>query len=154
MAEKSLQETYAPNNKCFGCGPANAKGLRIRSFAEGDRVVLEWQPQSYHEAFDGVVNGGIIGTLFDCHSNWTAAYYLMTHGKLEELPSTVTADFHVTLKRPTPSTGPVRVVARVAEADGDRVTVEAEMSGGGKVTATCRGTFVAGRPRHPAPPPW
>ena len=74
MAEKSLQETYAPTNKCFGCGPANAKGLRIRSFADGDRVVLEWQPQSYHEAFDGVVNGGIIGNLFDCHPNWTAGY--------------------------------------------------------------------------------
>ena len=28
---KSLQETYAPNNRCFGCGPANDQGLRIRS---------------------------------------------------------------------------------------------------------------------------
>jgi acyl-coenzyme A thioesterase PaaI-like protein len=154
MPEKSLQETYAPNNKCFGCGPANAKGLRIRSFAEGDRVVLEWQPQPHHEAFGGVVNGGIIGTLFDCHSNWTAAWYLMTRDKLDGPPSTVTADFHVTLKRPTPSAGPVRVVARVAEADGDRVTVEAELSGGGRVTATCRGTFVAVQPGHPAYHRW
>jgi acyl-coenzyme A thioesterase PaaI-like protein len=154
MAEKSLQETYAPNNKCFGCGPANAKGLRIRSFAEGDRVVLQWQPQPHHEAFGGVVNGGIIGTLFDCHSNWTAAWHLMQRDKLEELPSTVTADFHVTLKRPTPSTGPVQVVARAVASDGDRVTVEAEMSGDGKVTATCRGTFVAVRPGHPAYHRW
>ncbi len=154
MPEKSLQETYAPNNQCFGCGPANARGLRIRSFAEGDRVVLEWRPEPHHEAFAGVVNGGIIGTLFDCHSNWTAAWYLMTRDRLEGPPSTVTADFHVTLKRPTPSTGPVRVVAHVAEADGDRVTVEAEMLGGGKVTATCRGTFVAVQPGHPAYHRW
>ena len=34
----SLQERYAPHNTCFGCGPANAQGLRIRSFAEGDEV--------------------------------------------------------------------------------------------------------------------
>ena len=154
MADKSLQETSAPNNKCFGCGPANAKGLRIRSFAEGDRVVLEWQPQPHHEAFTGTVNGGIIGPLFDCPSNWTAAWYLMNRDKLDGPPSTVTADFHVTLKRPTPSAGPVRVVARVAQADDNRVTVEAELSGGGKVTAICRGTFVAVQPGHPAYHRW
>ena len=34
---KSLQETYAPHNACFGCGPANEKGLRIRSFVGGRR---------------------------------------------------------------------------------------------------------------------
>ena len=31
---KSVQETWAPNNICFGCGPSNEKGLRIRSFAD------------------------------------------------------------------------------------------------------------------------
>ena len=35
---KCLQEQYAPHNACFGCGPANEKGLRIRSFAEGDKL--------------------------------------------------------------------------------------------------------------------
>ena len=28
-------------------------------------------------ANDGVLNGGIIGALLDCHSNWTAAHHLM-----------------------------------------------------------------------------
>jgi len=68
-SNKSLQETYAPNNACFGCGPANPKGLRIRSFPEGDEVVAEWQPAKEHEAFEGMLNGGIIGTLLDCHLN-------------------------------------------------------------------------------------
>ena len=43
MSGQSLQEQYAPNNACFGCGPANPKGLHIRSFAEGDEVVADWQ---------------------------------------------------------------------------------------------------------------
>ena len=73
----SLQERYAPNNACWGCGPANAEGLRIRSFPEGDAVVAEWKPEPKYEAFPGVLNGGIIGTLLDCHCNWTAAYHLM-----------------------------------------------------------------------------
>ncbi|NBX81827.1 PaaI family thioesterase, partial [bacterium] len=39
MTQKlSLQETYAPHNACFGCGPANSKGLRIRSFARDSEV--------------------------------------------------------------------------------------------------------------------
>ncbi|MDQ3744886.1 MAG: PaaI family thioesterase, partial [Acidobacteriota bacterium] len=44
---KSLQERYAPRSACFGCGPANEKGLRIRSFpaAEGEEVVCDWQPE-------------------------------------------------------------------------------------------------------------
>ena len=38
---KSLQETYAPNNRCFGCGPANEKGLRIRNEQEQFRTLLK-----------------------------------------------------------------------------------------------------------------
>ena len=69
----SLQERYAPEGQCFGCGPKNELGLRIRSFEAGDgTVVAEWIPRPEHEAFDGHLNGGILATLIDCHSNWTA----------------------------------------------------------------------------------
>ncbi len=79
---KSLQETYAPASACFGCGPANAEGLRIRSFAEGGEYVAEWQPRKHHEAFPGMLNGGIVGALLDCHSNWAAIHHLMQRGGL------------------------------------------------------------------------
>ena len=59
MTDKCIQETYAPNNKCFGCGPANPDGLRIRSFVEGDEVVCTWHPKKMHEAFDNLVNNAI-----------------------------------------------------------------------------------------------
>ena len=59
MTEKSLQETYAPNMTCFGCGPANAEGLHIRSFARGEEMVCEWQPAAKYEAFPGMLCGGI-----------------------------------------------------------------------------------------------
>ena len=39
MSGKSLQETYAPHNACFGCGPANTKGLHVRSFVQGDEEI-------------------------------------------------------------------------------------------------------------------
>lgn len=153
-APKSLQETYAPKSICFGCGPANREGLRIRSVVEGDTVVAEWTPSSFHEAFPGMLSGGIVGTLLDCHSNWTAAHHLMTRAGLSEPPCTVTAEYAVKLRRPTPSAGPVKLIARVVEASDDRAVVEAELEAGGKVCATCSGTFVAVKPGHPAYHRW
>lgn len=151
---KSLQETYAPNNKCFGCGPANDKGLRIRSFAEGDELVCEWMPEAHHAAFDGILNGGICGALLDCHSNWTATYHLMKKTGADTPPCTVTSDFHVTLKRPTPMDAPVSLRAKVVESGEDRAVIEATLTSKGKVTATCRGTFVAVKEGHPAYHRW
>lgn len=151
---KSLQETYAPNNACFGCGPANEKGLRIRSFAEGDETVCVWQPEPHHEAFPGMLNGGIIGALLDCHSNWAATHHLMLKQGLDHPPCTVTADYAIRLLRPTPTDAPVRLTARVVESTDDRAVVESELAAGGRVTATCRGTFVAVRPGHPAYHRW
>jgi acyl-coenzyme A thioesterase PaaI-like protein len=146
----SLQERYAPRNACFGCGPSNPKGLRLRSFLDGDAVVADFQPEQHHEAFDGMLSGGITGTLLDCHSNWAAAHHLMRQGGLATPPCTVTADFHVKLLRPTPTDAPVHLVARVVESSADRAVVEATLEARGKVTATCRGTFVAVREGHPA----
>jgi acyl-coenzyme A thioesterase PaaI-like protein len=154
MNEPSLQERFAPHNACFGCGPANEKGLRIRSFVEGDDLVAEWRPEKHHEAFPGVLNGGIIGALLDCHSNWTAAYHLMRQSGAESPPCTVTAQYAVKLTRPTPSDGLVRLRARVVEIKEDRAVVEATLEAGGKICANCRGTFIAVKPGHPAYHRW
>ena len=150
----SVQERYAPQNRCFGCGPANAKGLRIRSFEDGDGLVAEWTPEPHHEAWTGAVNGGIVGALLDCHSNWAAAIHLMRQSGSETLPSTVTAEFHVKLLRVTPSSGPLTLRAKVVESQGSKATVEAEVVAGGKTTATCRGVFVEVREGHPAYHRW
>jgi acyl-coenzyme A thioesterase PaaI-like protein len=151
MDRKSLQETYAPDSACFGCGPRNDKGLRIQSFAEGDDAcVCTWRPQAHHLAFPGALNGGICGTLLDCHSNWTGAWHLMRKTGASAPPCTVTAEFAVKLQRPTPLEVDLIIHARVVEADTNRAAVEAEIEANGKVTATCRGIFVAVKEGHPA----
>jgi acyl-coenzyme A thioesterase PaaI-like protein len=153
--EKSLQETYAPNGICFGCGVTNEKGLRIRSFpSENGEVVAEFHAEPHHQAFPGMLNGGIIGALLDCHSNWTATYFLMKRDGKTEPDYTVTADFHVKLKRPTPFDAPIYLKARVVESSADRATVEAELVADEKVCATCRGTFIAVKEGHPAYHRW
>jgi acyl-coenzyme A thioesterase PaaI-like protein len=150
----ALQDQFAPENRCFGCGPANEKGLRIKSHVEGDEIVCRFRAEPHHLAFTGILNGGIIGTVLDCHSNWTAAYALMKAQGLDTPPCTVTADYHVKLKRPTPVDADVVVRARATNIEGDRATIEATFEADGKVTATCVGTFVAVKPGHPAYHRW
>ena len=139
MTELCLQERFSPASRCFGCGPANPHGLRIRSFVKGQTVLASWQPAEHHQAFPGMLNGGIIGTLLDCHSNWTAAYTLMKARAATSPPCTVTAEFHVKLQAVTPLGPPLRLVARATEVRSSSVVVEAELFAEGQLTATCRG---------------
>ena len=153
--ERSLQETYAPNGVCFGCGPANTHGLRIRSFvADGGLVVANWKPEPYHQAFEGFVNGGIIGALLDCHSNWAATYNLMKRKGLTSPPGTVTAEYHVTHMAPTPITATLHLVSKVVDLSDNKAVVETTLEADGKVTARFKGTFVAVREGHPAYGRW
>jgi acyl-coenzyme A thioesterase PaaI-like protein len=155
MNEKSLQETFAPNGICFGCGAANEKGLRISSFATSDtETVAEWLAEKHHEAFPGMLSGGICGTLLDCHSNWTAAYHLMKKNEKDTPDCTVTAEYSVKLLRPTPTDQTITLRARVTESSERKAIVEAELEAGGEICVICKGTFVAVKPGHPAYHRW
>ena len=97
-----------------------------------------------------MLNGGIIGTLLDCHLNWTAAWHLMQKTQLLSPPCTVTAEYAVKLRRPTPSSGPLSLRAKVVESGEDRAKITGTLESGGKICATCDGLFVAVREGHPA----
>jgi acyl-coenzyme A thioesterase PaaI-like protein len=154
MASQSLQDTYFTQGRCFGCGPTNLQGLRIKSFPQNDQVICEWQPQSHHEAAENILNGGIIGTLFDCHANWTAAYHLMKAASADHPPCTVTAEFAVKLLKPTPTKHPIQLTARVVASSARSATIEADLIAENQTCATFRGTFVAVKPDHPAYHRW
>ena len=47
MGDKSVQQEYAPNSICFGCGPANADGLRIESYRIDNGLVMEYLPNDF-----------------------------------------------------------------------------------------------------------
>jgi acyl-coenzyme A thioesterase PaaI-like protein len=153
MRRESLQERYAPSSVCFGCGPANPRGLRIRSVIEDGTVVARWTPRPYHHAFGEFLNGGIMSTILDCHSNWAAAYSLMTRPQAKAVPPTVTSSIHVEFLRPTPMVE-LLLEARVKDTAGRRVFVESTLKAEGEVTATLSGTFVAVGAHHPAASRW
>jgi acyl-coenzyme A thioesterase PaaI-like protein len=154
VTEPSLQRRFSPESRCFGCGPANERGLRIESHEVDGELRATWHALPHHAAFDNILNGGVIGTLLDCHANWTAAIHLMHARGLAGPPGCVTAEYAVRLRRPTPVDRPIDLRAWAVETSGDRVVVDAEMAVDGIITATCRGTFVAVGPDHPAFERW
>jgi acyl-coenzyme A thioesterase PaaI-like protein len=116
----------------------------------GDEVIAHWTPEPHHEAFENILNGGIIGVILDCHANWTAAWHLMDLRGDSEPPSTVTADFHIRLRRPTPTDRELLLRARVAESADPKVRIAGSLEVDGVVTATVEGLFMAVTEGHPA----
>lgn len=70
----SLQERAAPDLVCYCCGPAHPTGLRIKSFWDeaGKFVVTRHTPRAEFAGFTGLVYGGLLAMLVDCHCGWTA----------------------------------------------------------------------------------
>lgn len=141
---RSIQETFWPDGICFGCGPANEKGLHIRSFPEGGRVIATWRPGSHHQAFPNILNGGIIGTLLDCHSAATA-WWSLTDGGKEPGPNMVTAEYSIRLLRPTPVDADITLIGETLRIEGRRAVVAGRIEAGGETTVTSEATLV--RPR-------
>ncbi len=154
MSKKAVQDRYAPNSICFGCGPANKEGLQIKSYRTDDGLEMEFECEEKHQAFPGVINGGIIGALLDCHGNWTAAMAIMDRNGLDAPQCTVTAQYEVKLKRPTPLGPTLKLQSRVLALQDDRAEVIIELKADEKTCATGRGLFVAVEEGHPAYHRW
>ena len=152
--ERSVQRQYAPSSICFGCGPANEKGLKIDSYRTNKGLELKFVPNEEHQAFPGMINGGIIGSLMDCHGNWAAAIALMDLNGLDEPPCTVTANYSISLRRPTPSETELHILAEIEDIQEDRAKVKMTLTANEKVCATGSGLFVAVKDGHPAYHRW
>ena len=149
-----VQDEFAPSSICFGCGPSNKDGLQLKSYRSTSGLIAEFECEEKHQAFPGVINGGIIGSLIDCHGNWTAAVAIMDKNGWEKPQCTVTAQYEVKLKRPTPFGKKLKLTSRVLALQEDRAEVIIELKADDKTCATGRGLFVAVKEGHPAYHRW
>jgi len=150
--ELSIQDTYFAGLKCFGCGPANDRGLRLKSYPADDGTVATFTPWAEHDNGLGYLNGGIICTVLDCHS---ATPMLLEAERLglitaDLLLPYVTAGLDVRYLRPTPLAGPSELRARVVSVSDAEMTVEAELINDGKTRAAAVAVWRRWRPRPPA----
>lgn len=147
----SIQEKLYPDLPCFGCGHANAKGLRLRSYpTDSGVVVASFTPWPEHDNGIGYLNGGIICTVLDCHS--AAAVMLEADRQGWQalggaaLPY-VTAGLDVRYLRPTPLDDAVELRAELTSVDEAEMAVSVEAVWEGKVRAAATAVWKRWRPR-------
>src|SRR5258708_1662497 len=136
MSELSLQDRYFPDMPCFGCGPANELGLRLKSYAGDDGLVrASFTPWPEHNNGLGFLNGGIIATVLDCHSAAAVMHEAFTRG-WPPLPGAmlpfVTSGLDVRYLRPAPLDAAVALVARVTAASEAEITADVWLEWDGK----------------------
>ena len=129
MERKYIQDSWPHEGTfCWGCGKNNEHGLQLKSYWEDDIAIATWQPKEHHLAFPGVLNGGIISTLIDCHSTGTAnAAGHKMYGEDDYSFMYVTASISVNLLRPTPLHKPVTLRAWVNDTTEKRISVSCEL---------------------------
>lgn len=150
----AIQDTLFPDLTCFGCGPANPKGMQLKSHWEGDgpdgRAVATFTPWPEHDNGIGYLNGGIIATLLDCHSGATALQVASLHGWEPlggALLAYVTAGIDVRYLRPAPLHEPVGLVGEVEHADEDEIRAVVRLEWDGKPRAEATAVWKRWRPR-------
>lgn len=118
-------QDHIPHNNCYGCGPANAQGLKLKSRWEGEASVAEFTPRAWHAAGpEQFLNGGIIATIIDCHCVCTAIAdcYRREGRSIGSEPDIwcVTASLKVDYLKPVPIDRPVILRATIVEVSGKK----------------------------------
>ena len=152
----SIQDRLFPEMTCFGCGPANPKGLRLKSYAGDEVVTARFEPWPEHDNGLGFLNGGIISTVLDCHSAAAVLHEADQRG-WGQLPGAqlpyVTAGLEVRYLRPAPLRDSVELRAVLRSADEAEMTVDVELWWDGKVRASADTLWKRWRPRTTPPTP-
>jgi acyl-coenzyme A thioesterase PaaI-like protein len=139
--QQALQDVW-PDATCYGCGPANKHGHRIKSYwsNDGSEVIAQFQPAPEHNAgFPNVMYGGLAASMIDCHSIWTAIAWTY---RVEERPhgsapaiSYVTGQLSVRFLKPTALDRPAVLRARVTDLGERKALVHCDLYSGDEKTA-------------------
>lgn len=132
-------QDHMPGNICFGCGKDNHEGLQIKSYWEGEEAICIFHSEEKYQGWKGLLNGGIMATLVDCHSMCTAmaGAYRAENRNLDSQPEYRYATGTMTIKylKPTSNDIPVELRATIKEIKGRKVVVDCRILSNGQLTA-------------------
>ncbi|MGD0689530.1 MAG: hypothetical protein ABSA50_07135 [Candidatus Bathyarchaeia archaeon] len=115
------------DNLCFGCGPQNPMGLKLRFFMEGDRVITECIPTKWWSGQPGVVNPGIVYAVLVDLIIWTAGGILH---RVPLMPKTIDMKLgDVSTRRP------ISGIGWIVKREGPMAQIRAELKQDGMVRA-------------------
>ncbi|MEO5829070.1 MAG: PaaI family thioesterase, partial [Rhodanobacter sp.] len=113
---------------------------------DGVHVVSTHLPDADFHGWPGLVYGGLIAMLVDCHSNWTAmAYHYRAECRAPDSKpriDCVTGNLGVKFLKPTPMGVPLTLKARVDGEVGRKTRVLCEVYAGDVLTAQGDSVFV------------
>jgi acyl-coenzyme A thioesterase PaaI-like protein len=138
LTERALQDQL-PHNHCFGCGPDNVQGLKLKSYWSGHGPsTASFTPRPHHcSGPRHFVNGGIIAMLIDCHCicTATAAAYFDAGRQIGSAPEIhcATAGLTVHYDRPTPIDARIELTAEISGRTERGYLVGCTLSAAGKV---------------------
>lgn len=120
MFEKAIQDYYpAESAICYGCGRNNPHGLHIKTFWDGSIGLCHFTPRPEHTAYPGIVYGGILASIIDCHCIGTAiAAMYQAQGldpETDDSITCVTGNLNVTYRKPTPTDTSLVLKASIKE---------------------------------------
>jgi acyl-coenzyme A thioesterase PaaI-like protein len=128
-----------PDQPCWGCGPNNPHGLRIKSYWSGDTTICRWQPEPHHAGWPGVLNGGIVASLVDCHCVCTAIADARSAADWSVARDTpvvfATGSLTISYLRPVPIDATVELTARITERTARKTRLVCDVTAGGELCA-------------------
>lgn len=137
LAERALQDRIKVH--CFGCGALNEHGLQIKSFWSGDEVVCAWRAKPHHIGHPGILYGGVIASVVDCHCIWTASAHAYRRAGMEmgdELRFRyVTGGLSIRYKKPVSIENAIELRARVVDFNERRTIVNCSVNSRGVACA-------------------
>lgn len=126
--------TFGPDQRCFGCGPHNESGMKLRFAVDGDQVVTTFHARDGWEGPPGIVHGGLQATLADEIGAWTLV------GLRQRFGFTATAQLR--WLRPARTADPIEARGEIVEESEAGATVKIKLSQGGRTVLSGRIRYV------------
>ncbi len=126
----AFRERLKEYSKCFGCGPDNPMGLKLKVSWDGERATAEFSPNEYHTGLQQVTHGGIVATLVDEAMSYVP--FLMGM-------DTITGKLEVRFRNPIRPGEPVRIAAWIAKRRGKTLETRATIHQKGDDTLLAEG---------------
>ena len=145
---EAFQDYYPDDySHCYGCGRLNEQGHQIKSYWDGDESICRFLPENHYTGGKkGIIYGGLIASLMDCHGAGTAAAAKVKEQGIEikkgEMPRFVTASLKVDYLAPTPVNSELELRGKTKQIDGRKVTVEVNLLAEQKVRARGELLFI------------
>lgn len=116
----AIQDAYPGDVAvCYGCGRNNEHGHHVRSYWDGTTATATFTPEDYHTAFPGVVYGGLLASIIDCHCIGTASAAVYDREGLDPTQehelNHVTGNLNVSFLKPTPIGVELTLTATIKE---------------------------------------